>query len=460
MKNVRISNYFNHVDIGDGTSLLYNGWTLCIDLVPTAYVQRLQDKGDLSFLSQEERDHLVKRGHLTTLSPRSEGKEFRKTARFILERRNQLDKEAKAATLCLLLTYDCNLACSYCFQKSLDKSVRSAVMNGEFINEFFARYLSQLYPNNPNELLISLFGGEPLLPKNREAITHILAYAKEHPALRVSVTTNATTIAEMADLIGPGTGKINNVHVTLDGERDLHDENRIPNSGKPTFDAMIAAIRKLIDLKAHVSLRMHIHPDRLEAAKHLTEYLSAANLLSHPQVSVYFSPINTFGSERISLADAELFSHTFQQVAAQTQYPPSNLTFLDNFLKMQNQKLLPKVRYCAAGSDNFYVLDPYGDLYACYEDTGHKDRRVGTLAAGKVKLTALKGTYFRRHLLTIPECSRCSAALYCGGGCPSEARAHEGTIFKPYCHQNKAFIAETLKAFYLISRAAAKGQPS
>lgn len=127
----------------------------------------MQDKGDLSFLSQEERDHLVKRGHLTTLSPRNEGKEFRKTARFILERRNQLDKEAKAATLCLLLTYDCNLACSYCFQKSLDRSVRSAVMNGEFINDFFARYLSQLYPNNPDELLISLFGGEPLLPKNR-----------------------------------------------------------------------------------------------------------------------------------------------------------------------------------------------------------------------------------------------------------------------------------------------------
>ena len=460
MKNIRISSYFNHVDVGNGTSLIYNGSTLCIDLVPTDYVERLLDTGDSSFLSPEEREHLIKRGHLTTLSSRNELKEFRKIVRFILERRNKLDKEAKAATLCILLTYDCNLACSYCFQKTLDTSVRSAVMSGEFIDEFFDRYLSQLYPNNPDELLISLFGGEPLLPKNRVAITHILAYAKDHPALRVSVTTNATTITEMADLIGAGSGKINNVHVTLDGDRELHDENRIPNSGKPTFDAMITAVRKLIDLQAHVSLRMHIHPDRLESAQYLIAYLATEKLLDHPQVSVYFSPINTFGSELISLADAARFSHTFQQVAAKTHYPPSNLTFLDNFLKMQNQKLLPKVRYCAAGSDNFYILDPYGDLYACYEDTGHKDRRVGTLAEGKVKFKLLKGKYFRRHLLTIPECSRCSAALYCGGGCPSEARAHEGTIFKPYCHQNKAFIAETLKAFYLISRQATAGQPS
>jgi len=273
MRNLRISSYLNHVDIGDGTSLLYNGSTLCIDLVPTKYVDRLSGGEDPSFLSKEEKEYLLKRGHLTDLSPENELKGFRKTVDTILEQRNKLDKNSTAATLCLLLTYDCNLACSYCFQKSLPNTVRTAVMSGEFIDEFFADYFPQLYPNVPENLLISLFGGEPLLAKNREAITRVLAYAKEHPGIRVSVSTNATNIAGMADLIGTEKGKITNVHVTLDGDRVLHDENRIPNSGKPTFDAMIAAIRQLIQLNAHVSLRVHIHPERLESAQNLVEYL-------------------------------------------------------------------------------------------------------------------------------------------------------------------------------------------
>ena len=35
MKNLRPSSYLNQVELGDGTSLLYSGSTLCIDLVPS-----------------------------------------------------------------------------------------------------------------------------------------------------------------------------------------------------------------------------------------------------------------------------------------------------------------------------------------------------------------------------------------------------------------------------------------
>jgi len=64
----------------------------------------------------------------------------------------------------------------------------------------------------------------------------------------------------------------------------------------------------------------------------------------------------------------------------------------------------------------------------------------------------LKEKYSRRNLLNVPECLKCSAALYCGGGCPCHARIHKGSIFKSYCHQNKEFAAQTLKAFYLENK--------
>ncbi len=449
MKNLHASSYLNHVDVGNGTSLLYNGSTLCIDLVPTEYARSMSEGAELSYLSPEETEHLLKRGHLTTFSPKRELDEFRKTVRTILEKRDALDRNHTFANLCFILTYKCNLSCGYCYQKTLAAKSSVPDMSGEFVDSFFSGYYRQLFPKAPKKLLITLFGGEPLLPANREAITRILAYARRRPSVGISVATNAMTLPEMADLIGPGKGSIRNVQVTLDGDRAHHDRNRIPASGQPTFDATMVAVRQLIELKANVSLRMHIHQGNLEAAGNLVAYLEQEKLLGHPQVMVYFSPINTFDSEQNSPEEAERFGMMFQEVAGKTGRPPSNLDFMNSFLDMQTRKILPKVRYCGAGRDNFFIIDPVGDVYGCYEDAGHRDRRIGSLSQEKARFFRLKNSYSRRNLLTLPECVRCSAALFCGGGCLSEARLQQGSIYKSHCHQNKEFIAQTLKAFFL-----------
>lgn len=449
MKQLRASSYLNKVDVGDGTTLLYSGSTLCIDLVPTEYARLLTEADDLSFLSEEEERHLVRRGHLTRLAPASELREFRKLVGHILEKRAELDRRQEAVNLCFILTYRCNLSCGYCYQHSLAEKSGIPAMSGEFVDRFFSEYYPQLFPKAPKKLLITLFGGEPLLPGNREAIRRILAHARRRPSARVTVATNATTLSGMADLIGPDRGKIRNVQVTLDGDRPLHDTNRVPASGEPTFDATIDAVRQLIGLQVNVSLRVHLHQGRLDSARSLIEYLKAEQLLGHPQVAVYFSPINTFGSEGISAEESELFGRMFQEVAAKTNRPPSNLDFMSRFLDMQEKKILPKVRFCGAGQDSFLIVDPLGDIYGCYEEAGHRERRIGSLANGKVRFRALKGTYARRNLLNLPECIRCPAALFCGGGCPSEARIQKGSVFKSYCHQNREFIAQTLKAFFL-----------
>lgn len=452
MKNLRASIYLNHVEIGDGTSLLYSGSTQCIDLVPTEYANLLSDGADLSFLSSEEKEHLLQRGHLTAVTPKRELEEFRKLVHVVLQKSNKFDKKRKMGNLSFILTYNCNLSCSYCYQKSLGHDFNVPPMSPELVDSIFVTYLSQLFPKIPRELTFTLFGGEPLLPTNREAIARILAYTKKHHSIRVSVATNATTLSEMMDLIGPEKGKIQSVQVTLDGDQLFHDKNRIPSSGKPTFEAMIAAVRQLIQSKAHVVIRMHVHSGRLESSRSLVDYLEKEKILGHPQVGVYFAPINTFTCENSSSEDIDIFRQTFQTVAARTNRPPSNYDFMNKFLEMQTERMLPKVRHCGLGTDIFYVVDSLGDIYQCYEEAGHKDRRIGTFSRGKVKFFALKEKYSRRHLLNVPECLKCSAALYCGGGCPCHARIHKGSIFKSYCHQNKEFVAQTLKAFFLDNK--------
>jgi uncharacterized protein len=452
MKNLRASDYLNHVEIGDGTSILYSGSTQCIDLVPTEYASLLSDGDDLSFLSSEEKEHLLHRGHLTRLTHKRELEEFRKLSGLILEKSIKIDRKRKTGNLSFIMTYNCNLSCSYCYQKSLGHDSKVPPMSPEFVDSLLSDYLPQLFPKVPKDFTFTLFGGEPLLPTNREAITRILAYTKKHPSIKVSVATNATTLSEMVDLIGPERGKIQSIQVTLDGDELQHDMNRIPPSGKPTFETMIAAIRQLIQLKAHTVIRMHLHPGGFESSRKLVDYLEKEEILGHPLVGVYFAPISTFTSKDNTPADLDIFRKTFQAVAAKTNRPPSSLDFINQYLEMQDERKLPKVKFCGLGTDIFYVVDPLGDIYHCYEEAGHKNRRIGMFSRGKVKFFALKERYSKRHLLNVPECLRCSAALYCGGGCPVHARMYKGSIFKSYCHQNKEFIAQTLKAYYLRNK--------
>ena len=164
---------------------------------------------------------------------------------------------------------------------------------------------------------------------------------------------------------------------------------------------------------------------------------------------MYFSPINSFTDEQVTPDETLAFRRVFQNVAEITGRPPSNLVQLKKFLTMQDKTELPVTRYCGLGTDHFYVIDPQRDIYQCYEDAGHAETRIGSFADGAVKMLPVKKSYAKRHLLNLPECLRCSMALFCGGGCPAEARNTAGSIFKPCCHQNKEFIAQTLRAFFL-----------
>lgn len=452
---VRVSSYLNRVDIDDDQSLLFGGATLCMDLVPREYAERLCTGQDVSFLSNDERQYLTERGHLTNLSVSRELAEFRKTVQCVTDKIQEVNEKNGRGNLSFILTYKCNLSCTYCYQQSVPDQLKSQVMTPEFVDEFFNVYFSQLYPKLPKQMRFTLFGGEPLLPQNHETIRRILHYAKKYDSVQIDVATNAVFLPELLDQIGSEDGKIQSVQITLDGDKDLHDGTRIPSSGKPTFETMVAAIRQVLKTGAHVGIRVHLHPSEQASARRLMEFLAAESLLDHPQIAVYFSPINTYLSSQNSSEEFARFCQLFQDVASKTRRPPSQFMHLKKFVEMETQKILPKVRYCGLGGTEFFVIDPFGDIYQCYEEAGHPRRRIGKLDQGQITYFPLKKSYEKRAMLNLPECLRCPLALFCGGGCPIQAKSTKGSIFKAHCHQNKDFIHQTLRALILQKQTAA-----
>lgn len=454
----RTSSYLNCVDLPNGSSLLYNGFTSCMDLVPTGFARELLDDNGrkaLSSLTPDEMTHLLNRGHLTALTVRGEQEKFRRFVEHVLRVRG----EARTGTdgrraVAFILTYRCNLSCTYCYQSALRQRQTPSAMDGQFVDEFFRLYLKKLFPRCPKKnISLLLFGGEPLLSGNREAIEKILRHAKRFNA-PVATATNAVLLPHMLDLMGPEAGRIQRVQVTLDGGRAFHDKVRVGPSGTPTFEEIIRSIRALMKAGVHTSIRVHLHLDGLSFTRELVDYLEREGILGHQYINLYFAPLNSFERENAPSDYFDSISGLFMRVASLQKSPPSSFTHgLTSIMEAETPGSGLRLRYCTAGSGLLRVVDSRGDLYDCYEEAGDRFRRIGRLADGQVMYFKREAAYERRHLLNLPQCLRCSIACYCGGGCLSQARIRNGSIFEPYCQQHKELVAQTLKASFLLHRA-------
>lgn len=460
---MRPSNYLNTVDIGDGRSLLYNGLSMCMDVVPTGMARRMADPAqseDLSCLTAAEKEHLAKRRHLTGLSVEDEREELRKLAEAAARvTTGPNGRSAGAGMISFILTYECNLSCSYCFQGGLTRSSRLAKMSEPFVDGFFDGYLDKLFPDAPKEKLrFILFGGEPLLPGNRVAIERILRYAKEH-GIVVSASSNGVLLPRMLDLAGPRAGEINNVQVTLDGGRLFHDNARVTPTGGPTFDKTIRALRLLVEAEARANVRVHLHPDGLEAARELMEYLDGEKLLGHDNVEIYFAPVHSFHTKDMSPSEIDDFSRLFEYVALkQKKVPIQNFDYLERIMNAGAMGTRFRARYCAVGTGAHYAVDPFGDIYECLEEAGHREKRIGTLSGGRIEYFELRDVYREMYPANMPECLKCSLGLFCAGGCISKTRTQGGLVFEQFCRQNKVFVAQTLRACFLLNQAGKAGE--
>lgn len=452
---MRPSCYLNIIDTGDGQALLYNGLSMCVDVVPAEIARgfaTLEAGAQPTFLRPAEEQHLLRRGHLTRLSVSCEHEEMRKLALALAAREATRNAGPSGSrTLSFILTYSCNLACSYCFQNGLGEAPRhSPAMDEAFVDAFFQRHLDRLFPVTPKDRLrFILFGGEPMLPGNRRTIERILGYAGQH-GIFVSTATNGILLPRMLDLIGPGAGKIQGVQVTLDGDQAFHDRLRRAPSGAPTFAATLGSIRQVIQAGAMAFVRVHLHPGGLESTARLVEHLGQEGILGHPQVEVYFAPVHSFHAETISPPELELFSRLFQQVALrQKALPIQNFDHLGQFMEIDSLKEWSQPHYCSVSAGTHYAVDPHGDLYECLEEAGDKDRRCGSLTEGGIECYDLQAAYRQRHLEHRPECLECSIALFCGGGCISQKRTQGGSATQQFCRQNQFFVGQALKACHL-----------
>lgn len=159
--------------------------------------------------------------------------------------------------LIMLPTERCNLHCVYCYEDHVQGRMREEVIQG--VCSLLESRSAEL-----TRLQLDWFGGEPLLGLDTVVRVASLAtsLARRNPLVRYhgAMTTNGTLLTEpvLEQLVDVG---VRRFQVTLDGQREAHDQTRVAPSGAGSFDQVW---RNLMSIRrggqpVEVMIRVHLH---------------------------------------------------------------------------------------------------------------------------------------------------------------------------------------------------------
>jgi len=328
------------------------------------------------------------------------------------------------------LTLECNLACGYCFE---DPFRGRYVMSDDTAGLLVQRMGEQMAAGR--DVTVDFYGGEALmaLPLLKRIAGRLVEEAhKAGVTFRFNIITNATLLTRhvVQELLPLGLAA---VRVTLDGPRDIHDQQRPFCSGKGSFDTIVSNIRAIHDLVA-VDLGGNYTRDNYRRFPEMLDYLTEQGIAPKKLKAVGFSPV-------IPKADGSV-SGDLGSACASTSEPWMIEASL--FLRQETIRRgfpVPKLRSaaCMIEFERDLVVGYDGSLYKCPAFMGREELRVGSLAGGV-------GDYSASHNLDLwknDECLGCAYLPLCFGGCRFLSLLRSGAIDGVDCR--RAFLDAALE---------------
>lgn len=339
-------------------------------------------------------------------------------------------KSGEVKALCIHICHDCNLRCRYCFA---DEGAYHS--EREFMSEETAKKaIDFLLENSGNRrvLEVDFFGGEPLMCL--QTIKNVVSYARAEgdrlgKKFLFTTTTNALLLDD--DAIDFFNREMENVVLSLDGRKEVHDAIRKTKNGKGSFDFVIENIKKFVRSRGDKSYYVR----GTFTAKNLDFSKDVIFLAENGFDSISMEPVVT----------------DIDDLAIKTEHIPAVLSEYENLCDKYLEKyekgegfnffhfnidleggvcLQKKVSACGAGNEYFSVA-PNGDIYPCHQFVGDKDFLMGNVYSGKLD-GKIRDKFASSCLFTRKKCGDCFAKFICSGGCAANNYHFEGDLNKPY----------------------------
>ncbi len=188
----------------------------------------------------------------------------------------------------LMPTLQCNLACSYCFQKENPAFTKMSSPTEDATLEWILR---QIDARALRHLKIHYFGGEPTTRKDyclRTAEVLSASMSARGGTFEWQMTTNGVLLdvqfAKAMERFGKGQFKI-----TLDGDKETHDKERVYRDGRGSFDVIFENVVALAEAGCKVRIGGNFFPDQAASFEKLLDRIERSGVAQKLQ-GVRFKP--------------------------------------------------------------------------------------------------------------------------------------------------------------------------
>ncbi|NHB86896.1 dynobactin maturation radical SAM/SPASM protein DynA [Photorhabdus tasmaniensis] len=341
-------------------------------------------------------------------------------------------------------THLCNLACSYCYNEDERRPVMNLTTLENVIKETFD-YVRTVGGFTGVEFI--WHGGEPFfvgIDFYNYAVLFQKKYCKEINYIN-TIQTNGTLISnKWIDFI-----KKNDfiISLSVDGDKDNHDKNRVYKNGKGSFDNVMKGIKKLRAANINFGSVIVINKENMNRTEELYKFFVSERIV--------FNIIPLIKSGRANDAyndlglDADEFFEPWKKVYdLWFDADDENYIHVSDFVRKTQSIIAGRAADCIGmsqcGNANCST-DPLGDIYPCASLSGHNDLKYGNINYKSLyELFNSKVAFNWRNRPINEECAKCKWQHVCHGGCQSRSyKFYSGAYYQRdyYCPSLKKMYA-------------------
>jgi len=375
---------------------------------------------------------------------------------------NKLSKKSlKNPNHVIYITDECNQSCPYCFEKesgSLKKYSRLLTTDQidhivnmiEAVNEYKGIPFGS----------ITLFGGEPLLPKNHLIIQYLFLKMVASKFPKIDIVTNGITLDYFLDILISFESQINSLIVTLNGYRNIHEMIR-NSSNFPTYEVIVNNISKVLQFTSTIYVKINILLEKrnLDSISELLGHLKEMGILDDRRIYISFARIQSRTNPDHFDYKWELPYTDYYSELIKRYFDISELTL--NMLNGSEVAVLGEIfrHWCKAGiaiphfnaceavypGRYCYYVD--GKIYPCTEIAGKIKYAIGDYDAG-IMYDCVQKQWKEYNVFELSKCKKCKFVGLCNGGCPV-TNAEVNTIMnEAYCLNIETALSKMLETLY------------
>ena len=301
-------------------------------------------------------------------------------------------------SLIIAPTMSCNFKCPYCYEHDLP-----SIKMPQDVQNAIVRFINN-YHNKCQSVSISWHGGEPLIAFNEvQSLIQKIENESKLPISDHSIITNGFLFDnDVCDFFS--NHNLDYIQITVDGEENTHNKNRIHKQGIPTYKRIIENIDNILSKLPNtmVGVRMNIHNENKR--EYYQHFKNLSNRWKNKNANVYPAFVIPQGG---------CFSSSCLTPNQKAQF------YIDLHRCGMNVDFSPRMQLgtCSALYETSFVIDAHGYLYKCWADVGIANRAVGDVFNGITKWDFVAAYSIGSDKFTDPKCRECNIFPNCDGGC-------------------------------------------